>query len=254
MKVDSESTEPVVAGDFTQQARYYAEARPGYPDALIESLLAQAEVRPGERVADIGAGTGISSRLLARHGLRVIAVEPNAAMRDHALQTDGVSWQHGSFEATGLEHGSVDWAVGAQAFHWADVERALPEMRRILRPGCPFTVFWNDRDTESSALLTETLRRIREIVPGYEERYRERDWTAELTATGDFDTVETLQLRHVVPMSQRRFMDLWRSHNRLNATAGRERFPQVLAALEDMLAHEPAELEVPCICRAWTAR
>jgi len=246
---------PTVAGDFTGQARWYAGARPGYPDELVTALMAQAGVAAGALVVDAGAGTGIASRLLARHGLRVVALEPNAAMRAQAQSDPGVHWHAGSFEDTGLGTGLADWVVAAQAFHWADVPRALPEMRRILKPGRHFTVFWNDRDTEASALLEQTLARIRASVPGYEERYRERDWDAELVAGGHFDDVRRLTLRHAVRMSAARFMDLWRSHNRLNATAGPERFPAVLAAIEALLREQgAAEFDVPYTCRAWSVR
>lgn len=249
------TTGRTVAGDFTGQARFYADARPGYPDEIIVALMDDCGVRAGERVVDLGAGTGISSRLLARHGLRVIAVEPNAAMRAEADAAEGVRWQDGSFEATGLPASSADWIVAAQAFHWADPPRALPEMRRVLAPWRWFTVFWNDRDLDASELLAETVALIRGIVPGYEERYREQDWAVVLTATGDFAEVRTLTLRHSVRMSGERFMNLWRSHNRLNATAGPERFPRVLAAIEAMLARRgAAEFDVPYVCKAWSAR
>lgn len=246
---------PSAAGDFTRQAGFYALARPGYPDALIRALMAQAGVAAGELAVDVGAGTGISSRCLARHGLRVVAVEPNAAMRAEAAADARIEWCAGTFEATGLPAAGADWVVAAQSFHWAEPRRALPEMARILKPGRWFTVFWNDRDTEASPLLAETLAIIRSIVPAYEERYRLRDWTAELQETGDFRGVQTLELRHVVPMGRERFMDLWRSHNRLNATAGPERFRAIIAALERMMDRRAgAGFEVPYVCRAWAAR
>lgn len=243
------------AGDFTGQARHYARARPGYPDALIDGLMRQLDVHDGALAVDVGAGTGISSRLLARHGLRVIAVEPNATMRAEAAADANVSWQDGSFEATGLADACADWVVAAQAFHWARPERALPELRRILKADRWFTAFWNDRDTEASPLLAETLRIIHSIVPDYEERYRLRDWARELQSTGDFSGVRALELTHAVRMSRERFLDLWRSHNRLNATAGPERFMKIMSELQRMVARaEPGEFEVPYVCRAWSVQ
>jgi SAM-dependent methyltransferase len=249
------SGEPTMPGDFTTQARYYASARPAYPDALIDALMQQVGARPGALTVDVGAGTGISSRLLARHGLRVIAVEPNAAMSAQAEADTRVDWQAGTFEDTGLPDATADWVVAAQAFHWADPLRALPEMRRILKDGGWFTIFWNDRDTASSPLLTETLQIIQSLVPDYEERYGLRDWAAELQATGDFSSVQALELRHTVPMKAGRFMNLWRSHNRLNSTAGPRRFAQIMGKLQAMLdGRGESRFDVPYLCRAWSVQ
>ncbi len=66
---------------FTSRADYYARSRPGYPDDVIRILEAGAGWRPSSIIADIGAGTGISSELFLRHGNEVWAVEPNADMR-----------------------------------------------------------------------------------------------------------------------------------------------------------------------------
>jgi len=120
-------------GDFTHQAEAYARARPEYPPQLIRDLVALVGASAGDVVADIGAGTGISSRQLADAGLCVVALEPNAAMRAEAVVDTRVTWQDGTFEATGLAAGSVPWIVAAQAFHWADPPRALPELHRVLR-------------------------------------------------------------------------------------------------------------------------
>jgi ubiquinone/menaquinone biosynthesis C-methylase UbiE len=248
------SSERTTAGDFTAQAGFYARARPDYPDALMENLMRDAGVGPGDLAIDVGAGTGIASRCLARHGLAVVAVEPNAAMRAQALAADGVEWRAGSFESTGLDSAIADWVVAAQAFHWANPREALPEMRRILKSGRRFTAFWNDRDTASSALLTATVSEIRAVVPEFEERYRGRDWAATLVSTGDFEDPHALALRQVVVMGRERFLDLWRSHNHLNATAGPERFAEVIARLARMLdAMGDPELAVPYVCRAFSA-
>ena len=240
-------------GDFTAQADAYARARPGYPEAVVEELIAAAGVRAGDAVADLGAGTGIFTALLAARGLRVSAVEPNAAMRARAPQLAGVTWSDGSFESTGLESGSQRWAVAAQAFHWADPARALPEVHRLLAAGAAFTVLWNDRDVERSPLLQQTRAIIESRVPGFDEGYSARDWSAVLVAGGWFLPPRRLEVRHVVAMTRERFLDLWRSHNVLASTAGPEGVAWVLAALAPLLP-ERGEVAVPYVCRAWTAR
>jgi hypothetical protein len=176
-------------------------------------------------------------------------------MRAHAPALDGVSWAAGTFEATGLAARSQRWAVAAQAFHWADPPRALPEIRRVLAPGACFSVLWNVRDPARSELVAWTLAQIERIAPGFDEGYRAVDWGAVLTSTGDFDAPRSLEERHAVRMGPERYLDLWRSHHHLNRTAGPEKVAGLLAEIAARLAREEiAALDVPYLCRAWTAR
>jgi SAM-dependent methyltransferase len=144
--------------------------------------------------------------------------------------------------------------VAAQAFHWAEPRKALPELRRVLRAGGWFTVFWNDRDMDGGAILRQTQQLIQELVPGFDEAYRARDWAAILTSTGDFDAVRAFEYRHVVSMSRERYLMLWRSHNRLSAAAGAT-LNELLRRIERMVEREGVNtVEVPYVCRAWSVR
>lgn len=118
-------------GRFGDRAPAYAANRPGYPAAVLDALL--FEMPPEIVVADIGAGTGISSEALARNAARVIAIEPNAAMRGQAVQNEKIEWRDGTGEQTGLADKSVDLAVAFQAFHWFDAQAAFEEFTRIAR-------------------------------------------------------------------------------------------------------------------------
>jgi SAM-dependent methyltransferase len=133
---------------FTSRAEDYAAYRPAYGNDVIEFVLEGLGPRP--RVADLGAGTGISSRLLAAHGAQVIAVEPNAAMRERAQPTPGVTFVDGTAESTTLAAASVDVATAFQAFHWFRVPEAVAEICRIVRPGGQSALVLNERD-ESDA-------------------------------------------------------------------------------------------------------
>lgn len=127
---------------FTSRADAYRRHRPDYPAALLDKLLAD---RP-EAIADIGAGTGISSLQMAERGPRVFAVEPNEAMRAAGSQHSRISWIEGTAESTGLEPESVDLVTCFQSFHWFVPETAITEFLRILRPGGSIAAIWNERD------------------------------------------------------------------------------------------------------------
>ena len=133
---------------FTDRAADYSRHRPDYPAAAIDAVLTGLGDPHRLEAADVGAGTGIASRMLAERGLRVLAVEPNAAMRAAAVPHPGVEWRDGTAEATGLPASSVDLVLCAQAFHWFRQPQALSEFHRILRKGARLALLWNQRDRE----------------------------------------------------------------------------------------------------------
>jgi SAM-dependent methyltransferase len=131
---------------FADRATDYVAGRPSYPAAAIDALF-EGLGDPSEIVAaDLGAGTGISSRLMAARGARVIAIEPNDAMRAAAEPDPNVEWRAGTAEHTGLIEAEADLVTAFQAFHWFDRVAALDEIVRILRPGGRAAVVYNERD------------------------------------------------------------------------------------------------------------
>jgi len=141
---------------FTGLASGYAKHRPSYPDVAIEFIVRHCALGPDSTLIDVGAGTGISSRMFAERGIPVIAIEPNVEMRRKAevesLRPGAASIEHrgGTGETTGLADASADAVLAAQAFHWFHAETALREFHRILRPTGWLVLMWNERD-ESDA-------------------------------------------------------------------------------------------------------
>ncbi len=157
---------------FTGRGGAYAAGRPTYPDAAIDALLATLGPPRDIVVADLGAGTGISSRALAERGAHVVAIEPNASMREAAQAHPGVEWVDGTAEATGLAEASVDLACAFQAFHWFDHPKALSEIVRIVRPGGRAAVVYNERD-ENDAFTAAYGDLVRAYRTDETERRRE---------------------------------------------------------------------------------
>src|SRR5690606_18195082 len=135
---------------FTERAGEYERFRPGYPDAALDLALEGLGEPRGLTVADVGAGTGIFARALAGRGCRVIAVEPNEAMRQVAPAHKNIVWRDATGEDTGLAPASVDLVTCAQAFHWLKPEQAIGEFCRILKPGGRIALLWNIGDERDS--------------------------------------------------------------------------------------------------------
>lgn len=121
----------------------YEKYRPLYPDSAIDKILSDLKPPNQLLVADIGAGTGIGSRLLANRGIRVLAIEPNADMLKAATPHENVEFLTGTAEKIPLETASVDLVVSFQAFHWFDFMKSLEEFHRILKPGGRVALIWN---------------------------------------------------------------------------------------------------------------
>jgi SAM-dependent methyltransferase len=157
---------------FSNRVDTYVKYRPSYPEAAIDYLYNTIGFNENSVIADIGAGTGIFSRLLLARGSKVIAVEPNQAMREAAEKESGRDPNFqiviGSAEATGLPDHSVDYIVCAQAFHWFDRSAAQLEFRRILRSGGKVILIWNSRLTSGTPFLEEYDRLLLTYAIDYE--------------------------------------------------------------------------------------
>ncbi len=146
---------------FSDRVEDYVKYRPSYPAAAIDQILENFTLPI--TAADIGAGTGISSRLLAARDVKVIAIEPNAEMRNAGIRDNisSVEWKDGTAENTNLPEASVDLVTCFQAFHWFTPEPTLAEFRRILKPKGKLAVVWNFRD-ENDEFTAEYSRIVRD--------------------------------------------------------------------------------------------
>jgi SAM-dependent methyltransferase len=150
----------------------YVKYRPAYPGAFFDALERECLGAPSS-LADIGSGTGIATARLLERGHRVYAVEPNASMRaaaERALgRMPGFVSVAGRAEATTLETASVDLVLAFQAFHWFDRAACRREFSRILRPGRPVALVWNDRSRDATPFLRGYEELLRTLSVDYEK-------------------------------------------------------------------------------------
>jgi len=188
---------------YEKEAAAYQRGRPEYPEALMDWLRGELGLREGVQALDLGAGTGKFTRLLARTGARLSAVEPVAAMRaELTSRLEGVTALAGTAESLPLPDASVDVVVCAQAFHWFANAQALAEMHRVLRPGGRLGLVWNVRD-ESVAWVAATTAII-SPHEGDAPRYHSGQWRKPFEDQALFSPLErtTWVHQHVGPFEQ----------------------------------------------------
>ncbi len=256
-------TQTLKAGDFTGLAKDYSHNRPDYCPSVLDALLGLLD-KPVSEVdfLDVGAGTGIWTRMVNAAGVRsATAVEPNDDMRQNgkadSLHTQ-IRWLAGSAESTGLASGSADWLSMASSFHWANFDTATNEFHRVLRAGGRFTALWNPRLIEVNPLLVEieayldtlrpNIKRVSSGRSGITETLTEQLW-----ASPCFEDVVYLEGRHVIEMSTERYLGAWRSVNDLRVQLGPEKFDTFLAYVEQRIAGLQV-IEATYLTRAWSAR
>ena len=224
------------ANSFGPAAQIYERGRPSYPDVALDWLLPSGK----PRVVDLGAGTGKLTRQIRDRGLSVTAVEPSAQMLDQLrVSVPGVPAVKGSAEDIPLPDASADVVLVAQAWHWVDPARAVPEVARVLSPGGRLGLVWNVRDERS-----EWVRRLGEIIGSPEQN---RD-----PALGSpFGPVETARFEWTELIGAERLVDMVASRSAVILLPPDER-AALLGEVRRLIATHPAlvgrtEFELPYV-------
>lgn len=247
---------------FGPAAGVYDARRPGYP----EQALGWALGGPPVRVVDLGAGTGILTRLLMRLGYATTAVEPDPAMRERLIAgTPDAHALAGSAEAIPLPDSSADAVTAGQAYHWFDRDRAHPEIARVLRPGGVFAPVWNVRDETVPWVV-----RLSEIIdgtrgrPSGERRGGEGMLTGEFTDLMDdrvlgplfgplFGTVQRRVFRHAVPMDAESLVALITTRS-YYLTAAPEARTRIERRVRELAAELPETFDTPYLTAVYRAQ
>ena len=240
---------------FDALAGQYDAARPTYPEPFWDALDALAGPLDGATVADVGAGTGISTRGLLARGADVTAFDlaPNMLQRLRARAPDGL---HGVAVADAhrlpLRNGSVDLVTYAQAFHWVRHAEAVPEARRVLRDGGALAVWWNDSAARDQGWWRRQQDMVELANPSYGRDYRRHDPGDDLRA--GFATVETATVPWVRRLDVETYLTFLSSKSYVAALG--DGLPAFLDGQRAVLSEEfgGGDVVEPYVTRLWVAR
>jgi SAM-dependent methyltransferase len=133
----------ILSRSFGEVADEYNRLRSGPSPEALDWLLPQN----ASDVLEIGAGTGILTRLLAERVAHLTAVEPDDRMRAVLAAADPrVELLAGQAEEIPADSSSFDVVIAQSAWHWVDESRAIPEVARVLRPGGRLSLVWTGPD------------------------------------------------------------------------------------------------------------
>ena len=195
------------ADAFGRAAREYELGRPEWPSELVARVASELGLGPEATVLDLGAGTGKLTRALVPRFARVVAVEPDDAMRTvlEAVVPSADS-RAGSAEAIPLGEDEVDAVFSGEAFHWFATPATVVELTRVLRPGGGLAIFWNiplehpDVGEEAEAVIDEAF--ARGGTPGL-PRVLSGEWREPLEGSGFEELHETDLERELVTDRER---------------------------------------------------
>jgi SAM-dependent methyltransferase len=227
---------------FGEVAELYDAHRAGYPDELLDDVVEFAGVGPGDRVLEVGGGTGIATRGLATRGLAIHVVEPSeemaAVLRARTIglpvTVDGCRFEHWTPDA------AYPLLVSAQAWHWVDRATRWPAARTALADDGAIALFGHKPrpagDVGERIVALQRAATAPELRRPYSEDLQyAREFATELAASGLFRAVEHRDYHFTRRYDAQGFVRLMAtmSDTRLLAADDRERVDRELARLID---------------------
>lgn len=252
-------------------AELYDLARPTYPAELVEDVLAFSGAGESDPALEVGAGTGKATALFAERGLKIVALEPSAAMAEVARRNcaghGNVTIEQSDFEHWEARGRSFKLVFSAQAWHWISPEVRYLRAREALRAGGALAVFWNRPVWESSPQRDELAEAYRRTAPDLGEGIGPgpmhpavssppewwSDWTDEIAAATGFEAADSRVYRWRETYPRDAYLQLLRTHSD-HIVLGPERLVGLLDAVGEVLDRHGGALELEYATVLWMAR
>lgn len=248
--------------DYTEQAKYYF-LRPNYTPKAIDLLLEYVKVRKNDETyitADIGAGTGNLSVMLEERGLTVIAVEPNASMRNIGIdRTVGkkIKWVLGTGEETTLDDKSVDFITFGSSFNTTEREKTLAESYRVLKDDAFFCCMWNNRELEKDPTQKTVENIIKKYVPNYTHGTRRESQTDVIKESKLFKNIYYIEEPQLVEVDLENYIEAWKSVKNifwdLSTKEGNDILNNIIADIRSHFA-DTKTLQLTYTTKIWVAQ
>jgi SAM-dependent methyltransferase len=231
---------------FGEVAEQYDRVRPGYPESLVDEVVASLSLQRGDAVLEVGCGTGKATVSFAARGLRVVAIEPDenmAAVARRNCTGFDVDVVAASFEDFLDTDRSFALVLSAQAWHWVQPGLRVTKAHELLRDRGALALCWNRPDwpdTEVSRALDAAYERS---APGLGARTPGRSpqdvgrkaCTDELEASSLFGALAFTEHPWSTSYDTKTYLELLatQSDHRMLDPATRDRLFEAVAAVVD---------------------
>jgi ubiquinone/menaquinone biosynthesis C-methylase UbiE len=229
---------------FADVAGVYELGRPEYAPAVVGAIAAELRIPADATVLDLAAGTGKLTRALVAFGLDVMAVEPQAPLREMLGERVGAERvRDGLAESIPLPDGSMAAVTVADAFHWFDQAAAVREIERVLRPGGGLAVIFTAPDWQGASWAEEVGNLMMELRPQH-PGFDGPPWQDAVRAAGRWTEPREIRVTATQPAGAERLLAYIASVSWVAALAENEH-AETLARIEALIAAGETPDEIP---------
>lgn len=213
---------------FNQAAVLYDEARPSYPEPLIEDVIRITNISGDDKLLEIGAGTGKATVQFARRGFGVHCVELGdnlaAVLKAKCSDYPGITVDVDSFESWEPEAGKrFNLIYSAQAFHWIDPLIKYKKCHELLAPNGYLALFWYDDVEQESGAFTEIKALLGDYIPDFNKGINQAEQVEaqkqEIFFSGYFRDIQVSEYFRDYTVSSDDYIKIINSHSGFMALA-----------------------------------